>query len=179
MFNKNLYDNEDLLLCDEYDIDIEAGEILTEFATVARASDLNICVAVNPDSKRNLYGAEYFKIYNHYDPTRASKIARIKFRSPDYVIHTNSKGMKNWVLNSKEIGDLMKLLKRPCKKHSGFSVWQGLILDFNYETGLDYEKTKVNKEVEEDKKVEELKYPEYLPIDLKIPNYQGFLFEIK
>jgi len=180
MFNKNLYDDEDLRLCDAYSIDIEAGEVLTEFATVARASDLNISVAVNPDSKRNLYEMEYFKVYNHYDPTRANKIARIKFRLPDYVIHTNSKGMKNWVLNAKEIKNLMLLLKSPCKKHPEFSVWQGLILDFNYETGLDYEKTKANKEnVEKDEKIRKLQYPEYLPIDLKIPDYQSFLFEMK
>lgn len=180
MFNKNLYDDEDLLLCDEYSIDIEAGEVLTEFATVARASDLNICAAVNPDNKRNLYGMEYFKVYNHCDPTKASKIARIKFRSPDYVIHRNNKNMKNWILNSKEIKNLMILLNSPCKKHPKFSVWQGLILDFNYETGLDYENTKANREnVEKNEKIKKLQYPKYLPIDLKIPNYQGFLFEIK
>ncbi len=32
----DLYDDEDLLLCEEFAIDIYAGEILTEFATVQR-----------------------------------------------------------------------------------------------------------------------------------------------
>lgn len=61
----------------------------------------------------------------------------------------------------------MKLLKQPCKKHTGFSIWQGLILDFNFENGLDYTKTKKNKQISRF----DMLHPDYLPIDLKIPDY--------
>lgn len=53
MFNINLYDNYDLQLCEDFSIDIEAGEILTEFATVGRFQKYNMSVAVNPDANRN------------------------------------------------------------------------------------------------------------------------------
>lgn len=78
-FDIDLYDEEDLELCEAYAIDITAGEILTEFSTVCRNAQFGMCIAVNPDQKRNLKGMEYFKVYKHIDPLRATKIARIKF----------------------------------------------------------------------------------------------------
>ncbi len=50
----DLYDDEDLLLCEDYAIDIYAGKILTEFATVQRNNRFNMCVAVNPASFKTL-----------------------------------------------------------------------------------------------------------------------------
>ena len=167
MFDKNLYDDYDLKLCEVFAVDIEEGEILTEFATVARDYNLNVSLAVNPDQNRNLKNTEYFKFYNDTRPDKAHKIARIKFRSPEYVIHHNNGGKENWFLNSKEKKILMQLLRQPCKNQPGFSIWQGLILDFNKETELDYEETKKNKQISRF----DMPYPDYLPIDLKIPDY--------
>ncbi|MDE6833584.1 MAG: hypothetical protein K2J39_04985 [Ruminococcus sp.] len=165
MFDKNLYDDYDLELCEAFAVDIEEGEVLTEFSTVARDYGLNVSLVINPDKSRNLKNAEYFKLYNNSRPDNASKIARIKFRSPEYVIHHNNGSKNNWFLNTAEKNMLMQLLRQPCKKHNGFSIWQGLILDFNWETGLDYEGTKGNNQSGN------MPYPEYLPIDLKIPDY--------
>ncbi|MDE6035609.1 MAG: hypothetical protein K2G36_06830 [Ruminococcus sp.] len=167
MFDKDLYDDYDLELCEAFDVNIEEGEILTEFATVERNDNLNISLAVNPDQNRNLKYMEYFKFYNDKNPYKARKIARIKFRSPEYVIHHKNRGKENWFPNSKEKRILMQLLRQPCEKHPGFSIWQGLILDFNYETGLSYEETKRNKQLSRFG----MPHPEYLPIDLKIPDY--------
>ena len=61
-------------------------------------------ISTNPDSTRNWYEEEYFKIYDNLSVSSAKKLARIKFRSPEYVIHTGS----NWELNSKEKKDLIK-----------------------------------------------------------------------
>lgn len=57
-FDTDLYDDEDLELCEEYAVAIEAGEILTGFATVYRERNFNMCIAVNPDRKRNLIERE-------------------------------------------------------------------------------------------------------------------------
>ena len=165
MFDKNLYDDYDIELCKAFAVDIEAGEILTDFSTVARDYDLNVSLVINPDMNRNSKNTEYFKLYNNSRPDNASRIARIKFRSPEYVVCHNNGGKENWFLNPAEKNMLMKILNQPCEKHTGFSVWQGLILDFNWETGLDYESTKKNKQSGN------MPYPEYLPIDLKIPDY--------
>ncbi|MDE6539428.1 MAG: hypothetical protein K2K66_04495 [Ruminococcus sp.] len=124
MFDKNLYDDYDLELCEAFAVDIEEGEILTEFATVARDYNLNVLLAVNPDKNRNLKDMEYFKFYNDTRPDKAPKIARIKFRSPEYVIHHNNGGKENWFLNSKEKKMLIKLLNSPCKNHTGFTIQQ-------------------------------------------------------
>ena len=167
MFDKNLYDDYDLELCEAFAVDIEEGEILTEFNTVARDYNLNISLAINLDKNRNLNNTEYFKIYNNARPDKASKIARIKFRSPEYIIHHNNGGKENWFLNSEEKNILMELLKQPCEKYKGFSIWQGLILDFNWETGLNLTETKKNKQTSRF----DMPYPDYLPIDLKIPDY--------
>ena len=176
MFNKDLYDDYDSQLCEDYSVDIDAGEILTEFATVKRDRNLNICVAVNPDRHRNLKNMEYFKIYNHTDHLRATKIARIKFRAPEYVIHNNRKGVENWFLNSKDIKNMIQVLNSPSDNYPGFTTWQGLILNFNYESGdLDFEETKKN--VQDNGKT--LPHPDFLPIDLPIPDYQNFLFKLK
>lgn len=168
----DFYDDYDLDLCEAFAVDRSAGEILTEFATVGRFQKQNFSLAVNPDRKRNLKNAEYFKVYNHIDPERATKIARISFRSSSYIIHHQNGGKKNWVLNQKERKELMQILQSSSKKHPGYTVWQSLILYFNYEVGLDEEKTKENR-------IADLRYPMYLPIDLRIPNYESFLILIK
>lgn len=171
MFDTDLYDDYDLKLCEEFSIDIEAGEILTEFTTIARSKKYNITVAINPDKNRNLKNMEYFKVYNHIDPTKASKIARIKFRDCDYVIHHNKGEKKNWFLNTCERKQLIEILNSPSERDDGNTIWQSLILNFNYETGLDFKETKKNKS-------NNLIHKDYLPIDLKIPNYETSLIYI-
>ena len=71
-FDTDLYDDEDLELCEEYAVAIEAGEILTEFVTIYRERNFNMCIAVNPDRKRNLKGMEYFELYNSADPHKSN-----------------------------------------------------------------------------------------------------------
>ncbi len=157
-FDTDLYDDEDLELCEEYAVAIEAGEILTEFVTIYRERNFNMCIAVNPDRKRNLKGMEYFKLYNSADPTKATKIARIKFREADYVIHRNNGGKKNWILNSRERRQLEKMLNSPSSDafSGGSRVWDEMIYHFNNEAGI-----------------------KALPENLPIPDYVGFLFLIR
>lgn len=164
MFDKNLYDDYDLELCEAFAVDIEESEILTQFTTVARDYNLNISLVINPDKNQNLNNTEYFKFYNNANPDKASKIARIKFRLPEYIIYHNNGGKENWFLDSEEKKILMEILRQPCEKYPEFSIWQGLISDFNWETGLDRSETKKNS-------ISDMLYPDFLPIDLKIPDY--------
>lgn len=168
MFNTDLYDDYDLKLCEDFSVDIEAGEILTEFATAGRFGKYNMSVAVNPDKNRNKINAEYFKVYNNEFPYKAMKVARIKFRSCEYVIHDSKGNKENWFLNETERKQLIEILNLPSKEYSGYTTWQSLILHFNYETGLDFGDTKNNT-------YDNLIYKNYLPIDLKIPDYESFL----
>lgn len=172
MFDINLYDNYDLQLCEDFSIDIEAGEILTEFVTVGRFKKENMSVAVNPDANRNKINTEYFRVYNNEFPDKATKIARIKFRSCEYVIHNNNGRKTIWFPDRDEIRNIVRILNCPSAKDKGFTVWQSLILSFNFENGLDFEDTKNNTS-------DNLIYKNYLPIDLKIPDYETFLSDIK
>lgn len=113
MFNTDLYDDYDLKLCEDFSVDIEAGEILTEFATAGRFQKYNMSVAVNPDKNRNKINAEYFKVYNNEFPYKAMKIARIKFRSCEYVIHDSKGNKENWFLNETERKQLIEILNLP------------------------------------------------------------------
>lgn len=166
MFNVDLYDDYDLELCEEFAIDTEAGEILTEFATVGRFPKYNMSVAVNPDKNRNLKDMQYFKLYNNTYPDKATKIARIKFCSCGYVIHKNNGKKKNWFLDRSEIKNLTEILKS--ETYNGYTVWESLVMRFNYESGFEFDEIKKNKS-------DNMIYEDYLPMDLKIPDYEIFL----
>lgn len=140
--------------------DLEIKEPLEEMATVFRDIKRNMICQVNPDSGR--IGLEYFKIYNHINVSAARKIARIEFRRPEYVIHSDNK--QKWFLNSSEKKILMFVLQTESKKYKGYTNFQAAIIDFNNEKGLDIDLTEQNF-------VNDLKYPDYLPIDLPMPNY--------
>lgn len=73
MFYKNLYDDYDLKLCEAFAVDIEEGEILTQFTTVERDYNLNISLVINPDKNQDLNNTEYFKHYNNARPDKASR----------------------------------------------------------------------------------------------------------
>ncbi len=172
MFSTDLYDDHDLILCDELAVDIEAGEMLDEYSTVARVRDLNICLAVNPDHCEDSPGMEYFKVYNNCDAALADKIARIRFRSPEYVIHHPGNNKENWFLNEEEVAQLLELLQRPCENSQfpDLSIWQALIMASNWEAwGVDYEETCSNRTCSE---TNQLLHPKFLPIDLPVPEYE-------
>lgn len=146
---------------------------MLEMATIAtdrKGQHIIKNISINPDATRNWYGEEYFKVYDNLSIGKAKKLARIKFRSPDYVIHYNS----NWVLNSKEKKDLINFLKEPNTLLDDIeNNWQYAIIMFNREAYLNEHKFKdliitTNEQRLLDKN-DPRKY--YLPIDLEMPNY--------
>ena len=144
----------------------EYQEPLYEMATVGYDESLSIIVEVNPDSKR--IGNEYFKVYDSSSKEKAKRVCRILFREPKYVNHRRGRGvtkrMSNWIMNSNERDALVKFLNKPSDILHELTVWQAAIVLFNNEKGLPRSKTMENF-------INDLKYPEYLPIDLPIPDY--------
>lgn len=135
---------------------------LYEMATVGWDDDLSIIVEVNPDTRR--IGNEYFKVYNSASYRKATKECRILFDKPEYVIHRNENGKQNWIMNSKERKNLVWFLNQPSDVFPELSIWKTAIVLFNREKGLKKSQTMENF-------VDNRKYPDFLPIDLPMPNY--------
>ena len=116
-------------------------------------------------SKKDWHGEEYFKVYNASPRWDAGKIARISFKEPKCDF--KYKGKEIWSLNTEEKRHLMDILQSK-KGIWGLDLtnWQLAILTFNMEKGLDWDETKENLISSGT-----LKYHEYLPFDLPIPNY--------
>lgn len=131
---------------------------IMEMATVYRSDDDNFFIAVNPDGKH--IGDAYFKFYNHKSYLSATKVIRISFLEPKYIFHTNEDGKEDWILGRREKEKLMKYLPMEsnlyCKElERYYTVWEKAIYLYNYEFGYS----------EKDK--------EYLPLNIKIPNYNN------
>ena len=117
---------------------------LCEMAMVGRDVKDNFVVYVNSD--QNHLGNEYIKFYNHQVYGKADCVARIAMRRPDYIIHANDDGKKNFRLNSKEKKALVRLLNAPSKKvklldGSPASNWQAAIVCVNEDYGMEEEDT--------------------------------------
>ena len=137
-------------------------ERIDEMATVARDKENGILIQVNPD--RGRIGMEYFKIYNSYSVDKADKMTRISFRKAEYISHSATLGKKDWKLSTKEKKALIALLEVKSKSNPQYTNWEYAILSFNNEKGLDFDQTEENV-------IDNLKYPQYLPIDLPMPDY--------
>lgn len=127
----DLYDDEDFLLCNDLDIHYENGEILPCFRTTY-SKEFNMCLAVCPSFK-NLNKQEYFLLYSDTNPQNAEKMARIKFRKPEYVIYPNY-SKERWILNTAQRKQLMQFLTQSYSEHDpNNTIWKSLIHDFNWE----------------------------------------------
>ena len=125
---------------------IVTEQLLLE-GTIYKSSIMS--VGCFPDSGRSYGDDAYFKVFNNTDYKRASKITRVRFKSPTYVIHLN----QVWDLNSKERKMLINILNT---RYTGgvyedaSTIWDALIRDFNGH----------------------VKLQDRLPLDLKMPDYR-------
>lgn len=139
-------------------------ERLNEMTTAFRDKRAGYLIQVNPDICRQ--GDEYFKIFDSTNERRAKKMARILFRKPEYVYHSNNRGKEIWMLNSKEKRYLMDILHTQNEDDPNITNWQNIILAYNFEKGLAKHRSKENL-----LSSGKLKYSRYLPYDLEIPDY--------
>lgn len=139
---------------------------IDEMSTVSRST--NMFIAVNPDNHR--VGDEYFKLYNASILNNADKVIRIQFRKPRYVFHKNT-GFEDWFLTKSEKRALIRFLntKESMYDADGFmheiTIFQKAIILHNYERGLG------NNVSEALSLLLENEYNEYMPLNLKMPDY--------
>lgn len=140
-------------------------EYLDEMATIYKSVEYGIGVSVNPDSNRQ--GNPYFKFYNNPNYTKATKIIRILFASPDYVYHKDGKQL--WELNNKEKKLLIDILRQESNQYDGYTNWE--IAKYNW--NCEYLEVQLNM-----KKYFKGEYDEqytsnagYVPSTLKMPDY--------
>lgn len=147
-------------------------EILDEMVKIA--DDKDMCIVVVPERR---IGIPYFKVLNHQDYTKATKVARIKFNEEKYVTgHKDPDGKEEWRLNSREIKQLIGLLSKNSRMVSPerefYSNWKRSILELNYtKYSVSYEKTE--KRHMSDLKTNSELETKPLPIDLKMPDYRN------
>ena len=153
------------------------GELIEAMAQTYTDRANNCSMYVNPDLNR--IGNEYFKFCNSISWNKATKLCRISFNKPQYIIHTNSRKVSDWTLNTKEKKYLVKTLLSKSKKYAGLTVWQALIVDYNGERySFDLEECKGITLSVQYALVAKLELTELerfmlhaLPIDLPMPNY--------
>ena len=139
---------------------------IDEMSTVSRSS--NMFIAVNPDIHR--VGDEYFKLYNANILNNADKVIRIQLRKHRYVFHKNT-GFEDWLLTKSEKRALIRFLNTKENmydtdgvKHE-ITIFQKAIILHNYERGLG------NNASETLSLLLENVYDDYMPLDLKMPDY--------
>ncbi len=144
---------------------------LEEMSTITTDRvDGGMCIVVNRSEFRK--GNPYFKVVNHNSFDKATKIARISFLDLKYIIHKNTDGKENWILNIKEKKQLVKLFNQKStnifRNGKRMSNWEKAIAQYNLENRLigDVEEA-------EDKKLKDTRDFETdpLPIDLPMPDY--------
>ena len=150
---------------------------LTAMSTVFSDRNFGISIQINADENR--IGLPYFKYYNSFQYSKATKVAGISFKSADYVIHRNADGKQNWTLNAKEKQQLMLILQsKPAYFSHNFSVWQKLIIQYNAEKfqlmeddTLNCTKSTYTQFIWNYTELGYASLIDVLPFDLQIPNY--------
>lgn len=126
MTNKCEYQYEDILNC------VAANDVFFEMATIATGNNLNI--NVNPETNR--LSIAYFKVLNAKSFRAATKIARLHFKDSGMEYHRDSLGKQQWILNSREIKNIIKLLESKHADYNGYTNWQVACYQWNFENGL-------------------------------------------
>lgn len=124
--------------------------------------DENISILVYIDIK----DPPHFIVYNFGVWRNASKASRILFELPEYLdIKTD---FEQWILNSEDKALLIKYVK---------TYWKEMIHSWNWERNLfrDFGDEKDPYEKTNENFINDRKYPDYLPIDLPIPDYSNLI----
>lgn len=137
-------------------------EPLYEMSMAWTSKSNNRCVWVeNPTG----YNNKYFKYLDGVTFNKAERVARISMLSATYLNHSNSDGLRNWKLNSKEKKELVNLMNQANKKYTGCTNWQATIITYNEDNfGIDFDET-INGTFSKEE------YPNAFDIDYVMPNY--------
>lgn len=73
----------------------------------------------------------YFKVYNSAEHSSATKVTRVCFYTPKYIMHRDPERKENWTLKAKEKKQLMDLLNKKSRNKNFDRVWDELIFEYN------------------------------------------------
>ena len=125
---------------------------------------------VSLDSNQTRLGEPYFKFYNAFTYRKATKVARISFLEPRYVIHRGYPF--HFKLDAVQKQALMKFLTAPAKGlfPDSFTNWQAALVTYNVQN-IDYQfRQWYDFDANELRKARgRMRFA--LPIDLPMPNY--------
>jgi hypothetical protein len=107
-------------------------DYFSEMASIAYYKGLNI--AYNDEADR--LGIAYFKVYDHVKIRSAKRVARLHFKDSGMEYHNDTIGKQPWILNSRDIKDIINLLKQPNDEHDGLTHWQVLCYRWNRDNKL-------------------------------------------
>lgn len=139
----------------------ELDMFLFEMATVYTGVNEPIKIFVSYDEKR--IGNPYFKVINAKKFSAATKMARISFEEPKYIIHNKNYGKETWLLDSHDRRLLISILQK--KQKNGKTYWEEAILQYNSEC------LGINPDDQYDMTSEQLKQLHGLPLDTPMPDY--------
>lgn len=145
---------------------------LDNMCTIGWSEQKNLLIQVHPSEYPS--SDFYFKLFDASSENKARRIARIDFFRPVYILPEPkfNRGKAYWWLNDndkRELNAWLDSINTCCPRYTN---WEYAILRYNVEKGMDYEDTRQNLLSEG-----RLAYPEYLPFDLKRPDY-GLLTQL-
>lgn len=110
----------------------ESNSIFNEITSYS-SSEYKISIGVFNDIGNKFQYDPYFKIINADNMSKASKIARVRFKDLTYIIHSDK--YKHWDLNKKDIKLLNNIIR--LKGKSNNTVWEDLLNDVALILNLD------------------------------------------
>ena len=134
---------------------------LFEMATVYTGVNVPIKIFVSYDEKR--IGNQYFKVINAKRFESATKMARISFEEPKYIIHSKNYGKDIWFLDSHERRLLVSILET--KQKNGLTYGEEAIIQYNSEC------LGINRDNQYDMTAEQLRDLHGLPLNTPMPDY--------
>lgn len=88
-----------------------------------------LSIQINIDENR--HGLPYFKVYNNFQYSKATKMQRIAFKSASYIVHRNNNGKDPWYLTMSQRKTLMTILESRPFYNKTFTLWQRMIITYN------------------------------------------------
>ncbi len=107
-------------------------DYFSEMASIAYYKGLNI--AYNDETDR--LGIAYFKVYDHDKIRSAKRVARLRFKDSEMEYHKDTIGKQPWILNSRDIKNIINLLIGTNKTNPEYSNWQVLCFKWNYDNNF-------------------------------------------
>ena len=132
-------------------------------STVFYDKKINMCIRVEIDLGDDKL--KYFKLYDNWDYTEASKVARISFLDHDYVFDLSDKH-EAWTLKIEDKKRLIEIFES-----DDHSIWKHAIRCFNNESAADVCDLDQSEFDTDLNLMNDLKWPCLLPIDLPMPDY--------